>query len=135
MEKSIAVLLSGSGRTLENILEKIKDIKVEAVISSKKNVRGITVAKKNNIPYHIVERKKNKNVEIFSNKITNILEKYNFSLIVMAGFLSFYNYPEKYHQKIMNIHPALVPAFSGKGYYGMKVHKEVYKRGVKVSGC
>lgn len=135
MERSIAVLLSGSGGTLENILEKIDNLEVKVVISSKKNVRGVKIANKHDIPCHIVQRKKNKNIEVFSRKITDVLERYDFSLIVMAGFLSFYDFPQKYSQRIMNIHPALVPAFCGKGFYGMKVHKAVYKRGVKISGC
>ncbi|TYB30579.1 MAG: phosphoribosylglycinamide formyltransferase [Candidatus Mcinerneyibacterium aminivorans] len=135
MERSIAVLLSGSGRTLENILDKIENLEVSVVISSKNGVRGIEVAKKNDIPCHVIQRKNSKNIDKFSERITETLEKYNFSLIVMAGFLSFYNFPGKYKQKIMNIHPALIPSFCGRGYYGMKVHREVYKRGVKISGC
>lgn len=135
MKKNLGVLLSGSGRTLENFLEKLDDVNIKVVISSKQNVKGIEIAKKANIPTYIVQRKKYDNIKSFSDQITKILKNYDISLIALAGFLSFYDYPNIYENKILNIHPALIPSFSGKGYYGMKVHKAAYKRGVKVSGC
>ena len=135
MEKSIAVLLSGSGRTLENILNTIDDINVEVVISSKNNVRGLEIAKKYNIESYVVKRNEYNSTREFSSQIDNILEGYQFSLIIMAGFLNLYDYPDKYNNKIMNIHPALIPAFCGKGYYGMKVHRAVHNKGVKITGC
>ena len=135
MERKIAVLLSGSGRTLENILEKLPDIEVAVVISSKKDVRGIEIALEHNIPTYVVERRLYADSSEFSERINEIIFKYSPELIVLAGFLSFYDYPEQFEGKVLNIHPALIPAFSGKGFYGMRVHKAVYEKGVKVTGC
>ena len=132
---NIAVLLSGSGRTLANIIERIPGIDVSVVVSSRKDVYGITVAKENNIPAFVVERSECSSTKEFSDMINEIILRYKPDLIVLAGFLSLYQFPEGYENRVMNIHPALIPAFSGKGYYGDKVHKAVCEKGVKVTCC
>lgn len=135
MKKTMAVLLSGSGRTLENFLSVLPEITVSVVISSKNNVRGIEIAQKNKIPVFIVERKKFSDEESFSAAINEIIARYDVDLIVLAGFLSKYLYPDSFEGHVLNVHPALIPAFCGKGFYGMKVHEAVVAKGVKVTGC
>ncbi len=135
MKKSMAVFLSGSGRSLENFIRMLPDISIDVVISSKNNVRGIEIAKDHGIPVYVVERKKFPDHKVFSEAVNVILKDYPVSLIVLAGFLSRYDYPDEYEGRVMNIHPALIPSFSGQGYYGMKVHEAVWKSGVRVTGC
>ncbi|MBI4711957.1 MAG: phosphoribosylglycinamide formyltransferase [Planctomycetes bacterium] len=129
----IAVLLSGSGRTLQNFID--SGIKPVVVISSKAGVYGLERAKKHNIPNHTIPRADYKTDAEFSKAITETLKQYKPDLIAMAGFLNRYEIPPQYTGKVMNIHPALLPAFGGKNYYGDRVHKAVIESGVKFSGC
>jgi len=135
-----AVLLSGGGRTLENLLRHVRegslDIEIRLVISDRVGVRGLDVARQAGIPTQIVlPRDHNFQMEDFSRAVTYELEKTAPDLILMAGFLSLYKIPKVFENRVMNIHPALVPAFCGKGFYTDRVHKAVIRRGVKVSGC
>ncbi len=136
---NLAVLLSGSGRTLKNILEHIEqgklDARVVTVVSSKPNVRGLEIAREAGIDAVCIPRKEHPDEEEYSRLINEHLAKYDIDLIVLAGFLSRYIYDPKYEGRIMNIHPALVPSFSGPGWYGEKVHRGVLEYGVKVTGC
>ncbi|MFA5794263.1 MAG: phosphoribosylglycinamide formyltransferase [Candidatus Brocadiia bacterium] len=135
----LAVLLSGSGRTLQNFIDlaaqKKLDAEITAVISSKEGAYGIERAKKHGIPAYIVPRKNYKSDDEFSLAVSQILHKHKPDLIVLAGLIHFYKIPPEYSLRAMNIHPALLPAFGGKGYYGEKVHQAVIKYGVKFSGC
>ncbi len=135
MKKTMAVLLSGSGRTLENFITTLPDVTIAVVISSKSGVRGIDIAKEHDIPVYVVDRKKHTDEYTFSEAINAIIADYDIELIVLAGFLSKYIYPDSFEGRVLNIHPALIPAFCGKGYYGMKVHDAVITHGVKVTGC
>lgn len=136
---NLAVLISGSGRTLQNFVDQINAGKLNAkiliVISSVKNAYGLERAKNHHIPIAIVDRKLYKSDVEFSDKITYYLDQYKPELITLAGFLHFYKIPERYKWKVINIHPALLPDFGGKGFYGEKVHKGVLKSGAKESGC
>ncbi len=136
---NLAVLISGSGTTLQNIIDKIDDktlnVKIQIAICSSPDVHGIKRAEQNNIPVVVVQRKDYNNAEDFSYIVVNEIEKYPVDLVILAGFLHLFKIPEKYAGKVMNIHPGLIPAFSGKGYYGHHVHKAVIDSGVKVSGC
>ncbi|MFH0887778.1 MAG: phosphoribosylglycinamide formyltransferase [Planctomycetota bacterium] len=136
---NLAVLLSGSGRTLQNFIDLIGQGKlpatIQVVISSKKDAYGLERAKKHTIPAHPVERKQYPSTEEFSRAINDILKKYPIDLIVMAGFLNLYLIPPEYKGKVMNIHPALLPDFGGKGFYTDKVHQAVLDSKVKFSGC
>jgi len=136
----LAFLISGSGTTLANYLEKQKSLlitgEVVVVISSRKDAFGINYAKNAGIPYYIIEYKEYKNdIEKYSSEITNVLIANRVELVVMGGFLSFYKIPSQYENRVINIHPALSPSFSGKGMYGMKVHEAVFNSGVKYTGC
>lgn len=135
----LAVLLSGTGRTLQNIIEKIEqvslDARIEVVVSSRADAFGLDRAKGHGIPTAVVERKKYGDAEEFSTEITAELDKYRVDLVIMAGFNCLYTIPEKYAGRVMNIHPALIPSFCGKGLWGKKVHEAVLNDGAKVSGC
>ncbi|MBI5778755.1 MAG: phosphoribosylglycinamide formyltransferase [Planctomycetes bacterium] len=136
---NLAVLISGSGRTLQNFIDLIGQGKlpanIQVVISSKPDVQGLERAKKHNIPAFVVDRKKYKTKEEFSQAINDILKKYPIDLITLAGFLHLYVIPPEYHRKVLNIHPALLPDFGGDGFYGDKVHQAVLNAGRKESGC
>lgn len=136
---NLAVLLSGSGRTLQNIIDKINDKDLDAVIqvviSSSSKAYGIKRAEQNNIPVSIIKSSEYNNSENFSNEIINEIEKYPVDLMVLAGFMHLFKIPDKYSGKVINIHPGLIPSFCGRGYYGHHVHEAVVKAGVKTSGC
>ena len=136
---NLAVLLSGSGRTLQNFIDlgaqgKLP-VNIQVVISSKKDAYGLERAKKHNIPNYLVERKQYKSPEEHSAAINNILKQYPIDLITLAGFIHLYKIPTEYMGKVMNIHPALLPEFGGKGFYYNKVHEAVLQAGAKQSGC
>ena len=136
----IGFLLSGSGSTLENLLSHIQyryiNATVSVVVSSRDNVYGLKRAKSWNIPHHVVPYKNYKSdLQTYSDKITEILNSHNVDLVVFGGFMSRYLIPNQYLNKVINVHPALIPAFSGHGYYGEKVHKAVIDFGAKVTGC
>ena len=132
----IAVLLSGTGRTLDNLVKRIEEGKLKAeivcVASSKTTALGLEKA----LNYGIFAKGFDiKNHRELSEKINGFILKYKPDLIVLAGYLKMYFVPEGYEFKVINIHPALIPSFCGKGFYGMKVHEAVRKSGVKVTGC
>ncbi|MFT5874681.1 MAG: phosphoribosylglycinamide formyltransferase-1 [Clostridium sp.] len=134
----IAVLISGSGSNLQAIIDNIEsgylNCSIEAVISDKKDVYGVDRAKSKNIKTYILDRKEYGSK--ISGEILRILEG-KVDLIVLAGFLSILQGEllSVFKNKIINIHPALIPAFCGGGMYGIKVHEKAIEYGVKVSGC
>ncbi|RMF85979.1 MAG: phosphoribosylglycinamide formyltransferase [Nitrospinota bacterium] len=135
----LAVLISGNGTTLQNLIDHIQAGKLCAeivvVISSKPGAYGLVRAQRHGIPTHVVPRKAFADLTRFNEAINQILHSYAPDLIVLAGFLSLFQPAEPYRGKVMNIHPALIPAFCGKGYYGRRVHQAVLDYGVKISGC
>ena len=134
----IAVLISGSGSNLQAIIDNIEsgylNCSIEAVISDKKDAYGIVRAKAKNIKTYILD-KKQYGAQL-SGEILKIIEG-KVDLIVLAGFLSILGGEilGVFKNRIINIHPALIPAFSGGGMYGIKVHEKAIEYGVKVSGC
>ena len=128
--QKMAVLLSGSGRTLDNFHERIEagslNAEIKVVISNVKDVLGLQKAEKYGYPnFHAVD-----------NLATNaILKNYEVNLICLAGYLKLYEPPSELERNVLNIHPALIPAFCGEGFYGMRVHRAVKAKGVMVSGC
>jgi len=135
----LAVLLSGSGRTLDNIHDHIAagdlPAKVEVVVASRPDALGLQKAGEREIPAFCVQRKDHPDDNSFSAAINELIAPFNPSLILLAGFMHFYRIPDQYQGMVMNIHPALIPAFCGKGYYGHHVHQAVLDYGAKVSGC
>jgi phosphoribosylglycinamide formyltransferase-1 len=141
MERSVrlAVLLSGSGTTLQNFLDRIASgqlpARVVVVIASRSDAGGLERARTAGIPAIAVPRKEFADVDRFNDALHAELQRHEFDLIVLAGFLSPFQLRQRYAGRVMNIHPALIPAFCGKGFYGEKVHRAVLDSGVKVTGC
>lgn len=135
----IAVLLSGTGRSLDNLLQEIGagrlSAEIAVVISSKPDAYGLVRAKAQGLEAVAVPRRDFRDLNAFNAAINAVLVPYCIELVVLAGFLSLYQPPPELEGRVVNIHPALLPAFGGKGFYGDRVHQAVLESGVKVSGC
>lgn len=135
----LAVLLSGGGTTLQNLLDRIADGKLDAqvvqVVSSRADAFGLERARKAGIPAATVVRKECSSRDDFSRLIFDHCRQARAELVCMAGFLQLLPIPPDFTGRVMNIHPALIPAFCGEGYYGHHVHEAVLAYGAKVSGC
>ncbi len=135
----LGVLLSGGGRTLQNLIDRIGNgqlpARIEVVVSSSHKASGLERARRHGIPAVVVDRKSFGDPQAFSDAITHRLEEHPIDLVIMAGFLHLYLFPEKWKGRVLNIHPALLPDFGGKGFYGHHVHEAVLRSGVKESGC
>jgi phosphoribosylglycinamide formyltransferase-1 len=126
----MAVLLSGSGRTLDNFHERISSgslrAEVKVVVSNVASALGLQKAENYGYPnFHAADNA----------AINDILKNYDVDIIALAGFLKLYTPPPTLKKAVINIHPSLLPAFCGDGFYGSRVHKAVKKRGCTVSGC
>jgi len=134
----MAVLLSGNGTSLENLLTHIDaglPAEVVIVISSKKNAYGLERARQHGIPAIAVPRKDMPDTSTFNDAIHAQLARYEIDLVALLGFLSLFELRGKFEGKCLNVHPALIPAFAGHGFYGERVHQAVLESGVKVSGA
>lgn len=138
----IAVLVSGGGTNLQAIIDRIEDgsitnARVEVVISNKRDAYALKRATHHNIQTECIIPKDFKERDIFSKELLRVIDYYHVDLIVLAGYLVIV--PEivvkKYNNKIVNVHPSLIPSFCGTGYYGLKVHEAVLDRGNKVTGA
>ena len=150
----LGILLSGGGRTLENILRHVaqppsavKDAQMTAsgppkiaaevavVIASRPRIRGIEIAERAGIACHLLRPRDFPNVQAYSDAMIRVLDEAQVGLVCLAGFLSYWIVPDRYLGRVMNIHPALLPSFGGRGMYGHRVHEAVLACGCKVSGC
>jgi phosphoribosylglycinamide formyltransferase-1 len=126
----IAVLLSGSGRTLDNFHERIGKgtlaAEIQVVVSNVRDALGLSKAKEYGYPAFYAAG---------NEAINAILQEYSVDIICLAGFLKLYEPPPALARSVVNIHPSLIPAFSGDGFYGSRVHRAVKERGCLVSGC
>jgi phosphoribosylglycinamide formyltransferase-1 len=138
----VGVLVSGGGTNLQAILDAvdngtITNAKIEVVISNNAGADALERAKKHNVAAECVSPKDFATREEFNEALLAKIDSYNLDLIVLAGFLV--KIPEsmiaKYRNKIVNIHPSLIPSFCGVGYYGLKVHEKALEYGVKVTGA
>ena len=136
---ALGVLLSGTGRTLENLLAYIERgelaARVRVVISSRPGVRGLDVAAARGIPTATIERRLFPDDETFSEAVYAALAPYEPELLLSAGYLRKLVIRPEWAGRMMNIHPALLPAFGGRGMYGRHVHEAVLAYGVKLTGC
>lgn len=139
MSFPIAVLISGGGTTLQNLIERIRDgtlpAKIVQVISSRPGVLGVERARAAGLPVAVIERKAFANIEIFSEATFSQCRQSGAKLVCLGGYLQLLRIPDDYRGRVINIHPALLPAFGGKGMYGHHVHEAVLQQGAKVSGC
>lgn len=140
--KNIAVLVSGNGSNLQALIDacknqKIKNGKIKIVISSNETAFALERAKKAKIETYVLERKKMTDQFQFNKELFKCLTLHKPDLIVLAGFLQILSKQivKAFENKILNIHPSLIPAFCGKGYFGINVHKKVIDRGVKITGA
>ena len=135
----LVVLISGSGTTLRNLLEKIDagelDAEIRLVVSSSARARGLEHADRAGIPSLVVRRRDFETEAAFSRAIFDHCRSVQAHLVVMGGFLKHVAIPPDFENRVVNIHPALIPAFCGAGYYGHRVHEAVLEYGCKVTGC
>jgi phosphoribosylglycinamide formyltransferase 1 len=137
---NLAVLVSGSGTTLQNLIDRIADrtlnARIAVVIGSRPGLLGLQRAADAKLMNFVVDRRDcGDDVATFSRKIFSLCDDAGVDLVCLAGWLCLLEIPPKYAGKVMNIHPALLPCFGGKGMYGAKVHQAVLDHGCKVSGC
>ena len=140
--KRIGVLVSGGGTNLQALIdaEKRGELgcgKIELVISSKDGVYALERAKNNGIEARVLARKEYGAIAEYSKALADTLEAADIDLVVLAGFLTIIDEQmyERFPNRILNVHPALIPSFCGKGYYGLRVHEAALEKGVKVSGA
>ena len=135
----IAVLISGGGTTLRNLLEKIKEedlpLDVQLVISSSRQAAGLRYAEDAGIAREVVPRSESTSAEEFSAAVFDPCRRAKVELVVMGGFLKHVLIPADFENRVVNIHPGLIPAFCGHGFYGLRVHQAVLDYGAKISGC
>ena len=139
---NIAVLVSGGGTNLQALIDaekagKIENGKISVVVASKPGVYALERAKNAGIEGIVLARSDYENVDAYSEALENLLKEKHTDLIVLAGFMTITNekFTKAFENKIINVHPALIPSFCGKGYYGLHVHEAALARGVKVSGA
>lgn len=144
MEKKVkvAVMVSGGGTNLQALIDAeksgiIRSASIALVISDNKDAYALKRAEAAGIEAHAIDKKSCSGMAEFEAKVVKLLEESGAELIVLAGFLSILSsdFAKRYDHRIINIHPALIPSFCGKGFYGLKPHKAALERGVKVTGA
>ncbi len=143
MDKArIAVLVSGGGTNLQALIDAqssgvISSGEISLVIANNQNAYALTRAENAGIAHEVVIKKNCGSQEAFEQKIKELIKVHRIDLIVLAGFMSILseNFTKDFPEKILNVHPSLIPSFCGKGYYGLRVHEEALKYGVKVTGA
>ncbi|MFW6060228.1 MAG: phosphoribosylglycinamide formyltransferase [Phycisphaeraceae bacterium] len=135
----LAVLISGAGSTMLNLAERIDagtlSAEIGVVIASNDRAAGLARAEERGLPAFVVPRKAYDSPEPFSEHIFDLVRDAGADLVCLAGFLSLIRIPDDYLHNVLNIHPALLPAFGGQGMYGRHVHEAVINTGCKVTGC
>lgn len=135
----VAVFLSGSGRTLANLIEHRDQhelpIDIRLVISSRGDVRGVEIARQAGIETLIIRQRDYPDANGYSAAMFAPLGERQIEYVVMAGFLKHVLIPHAFENRVLNIHPSLLPGFGGQGMYGHRVHAAAIERGVKVTGC
>ena len=140
--KNIAVLVSGGGTNLQALIDAqkdgiIKSGKITCVISSNPDAYALERARNNNIDTAVIRRKDFETFLEYDLALTELLKSKGADLVVLAGFMTILGHQviSEFENRMINIHPALIPSFCGEGYYGLKVHKAVLEKGVKLSGA
>jgi phosphoribosylglycinamide formyltransferase-1 len=131
----LAALISGGGTTLQNLIDRIAAGRLAAeiagVVSSRADAHGVERARKAHLPMTVVERRS----ADFAERVWSAARSFNPDLVCFAGWLHLLPIPADFRHRVLNIHPALLPAYGGKGMYGRRVHEAVLASGAKVSGC
>lgn len=138
----IAVLVSGGGTNLQALINaetngEIQNGEICAVISSKDGAYALERARQAFIPTYVLHRKDFADPQAYGEELTKLLEQLEVELVVLAGFMTVLSddFCRKYENRIINVHPSLIPSFCGEGYYGLRVHEEALRKGVKVTGA
>ena len=135
----LAVLVSGSGTTLQNLIDVIAAgelaARIEVVIGSRPGLRGLQRAADAKVMNFVVERSAFDSVADFSRQVFSLCDDAGVDLVCLAGWLCLLDVPQRYAGRVMNIHPAMLPSFGGKGMFGQRVHQAVLEHGCKISGC
>lgn len=139
MTLKLGIMLSGGGRTMVNIAEQIEqgtlDAEIACVISSRGDVAGIDRACELDLEPVVIRKKDYADIESFSNEISKTLFAAGVDLVLQCGWMCLWKIPAELENKVMNIHPSLLPMFGGKGMFGHHVHEALVKHGCKISGC
>ena len=141
MKTKIAVLVSGGGTNLQALIDAQGTVltsgEIALVVANNANAYALERAKKANIPTAVVLKKQCGSQEAFEEKLKEILTKYGIEVIILAGFMTILTekFTSCYPRRILNVHPSLIPSFCGEGFYGLRVHEEALKYGVKVTGA
>lgn len=134
----LAVCVSGEGTTLQNLIDQIRNRRLRAeivqVVAGRPRIGAIARAEAAGIPLALANRNA-RSISEFSTSVFDPIRHSKADLVILGGFLSLLKIPDDYKGRVLNIHPALAPAFCGKGYYGAKVHEAALEKGVKISGC
>ncbi len=134
----LAVFISGSGRTLENLLAWIADGRLDAeillVVASREEIRGVAIAREAGLVTLVLDPRERSSTEVSEHAFAACRE-HGVDLVVLGGYLHLLAIPADYIGRVINIHPSLLPAFGGKGYHGAAVHRAVLARGCTISGC
>lgn len=140
--KNIVVLVSGGGTNLQALIDasergEIENGRISCVVSSNPNAYAIERAKKHNIDYAVIRRKNYESLDSYDEALTALLLEKKADLVVLAGFMTILGDKviKQFENRMINIHPSLIPSFCGAGFYGLKVHEAVLARGVKVTGA
>ena len=142
LKAKIAVLVSGGGTNLQALIDAqksgiITSGEITLVISSSPKAYAIERAKNNGIEYAVVSKKELGSQSAFEEKIVSLLEEKEIDIIVLAGFMCILSkdFTDRYPERILNVHPSLIPSFCGEGFYGLRVHEKALEYGVKVTGA
>ncbi len=142
LKAKVCVLVSGGGTNLQAIIDATKSgiinsAEVSVVVASNPTAYALERAKNNGIPTEVVHKKMMPSQDAFEKAIEDIIEKYETDFIVLAGFMCILSesFTKKFPEKIINVHPSLIPSFCGKGFYGLHVHEAALEYGVKVTGA
>ncbi len=135
----LAVLISGGGTTMVNLHDAIAsgslDAKITLVLASRRDAKGLDLARKRGLSTEVIHRKQYDQAATFSQHVFHAMREANVDLVCLAGFLSLLHIPPDYAGRVLNIHPSLLPSFGGAGMFGQRVHQAVIDAGCKVSGC
>jgi len=142
LKAKVCVLVSGGGTNLQAIIDAcesgiINSAEVAVVVSSNASAYALERAKNHSIPTEVVSKKALGSQEAFEQAITDIIDTYKIDFVVLAGFMCILSesFTARYPERIINVHPSLIPSFCGKGFYGLKVHEAALEYGVKVTGA
>lgn len=135
----IAVLISGGGTTLRNLIQKQSenqiDVDFRLVVSSRSDAAGLQIAASASIPTTVVRKISSESGQEHSARVFDPIRALGVQYVIMGGYLQHVLIPDDFENRVINIHPSLIPAFCGKGMYGLRVHQAAIDFGVRVSGC